>query len=404
MTERRRLPGEGTIGTRIRKRTDGSEYIQHFAALGSGRSRVWVYGKTPAEVAKRLADLRKRRDEGQTTLKNIPRLDTFLEGWLEYVVRPSATYNTYAFYRQQSRNHIIPALGRRRVDRLTVAEVQAFLGSRLAAGLAPQTVRHIRATLRAALNVAMRWRLVTHNAAALATPPRVPYRERARLTPDQSRALLAAVRTHRLGALFTLALATGARQGQLLGLRWQDIDFENGVLHLRQALHHRDGQYLLDAPKTRGSRAAVPLPAPLASVLRDHERQESEDSCQPPGEAWEAELVFRTERGRPLAGHLVTTQFQRVLKVAGLPRMTFHDLRGSCATLLAVLGVHPRVAMEILGHADFTTTMQYYTEVIGDERRVALEGLAGLLWRDDVGRDVGPANNGTDGTAILGTK
>lgn len=267
---------------------------------------------------------------------------------------------TYQTYEQLVRVHLDPGLGRIRLDRLTPAHVQQFLNAKAADGLSPQTVVHLRAVLRAALTKALRWGFVAQNAAALADPPRVPRRSYTVLSPIEARRLLAATKEHRLQALFALATAMGLRQGEALGLRWEDVDQDYPRLRVTFALQRVAGQLVLVEPKTSRSRRALPMPKAIAEALREHRQRQRLDQLVA-GSRWkESGLVFTSRDGGPLDGSNVTKEFQRCLTDAGLPRMRFHELRHSAASLMLAQGVPLRTVMEVLGHSTITLTANTY--------------------------------------------
>ena len=183
-------------------------------------------------------------------------------------------------------------------------------------------------------------------------------------------------------ALYTVALALGLRQGEALGLRWQDVDLEAGLLHVRVALQRLPNESpRLVEPKTRQSRRSLPLPGVVTTQLRDHRaRQQAERALA--GAAWpedDWDLIFTTARGGPMSAVTLTKQFKRHLAAIGLPDMRFHDLRHSCASLLVAQGVHPRVVMEILGHSTIALTMNTYSHVLPAAQRQAADAMDRLL-------------------------
>jgi len=198
-------------------------------------------------------------------------------------------------------------------------------------------------------------------------------------SPEEARAFLAAIKGDRLEALYSVALTMGLRQGEALGLRWQDIDLELGYLRVSKQLQRIDHVLQLVEPKTKRSRRTIALPASIAKTLVDHRaRQEQERSAA--GERWlKSDLVFTTTGGHGLDGTVVSHQFHRLLQHAGLPQRRFHDLRHSCATLLLVQGVSPRVVMDVLGHSQIGLTMNTYSHVIPDLRRDAALRMEELI-------------------------
>ena len=207
--------------------------------------------------------------------------------------------------------------------------------------------------------------------------------EVAAIGPEQARQILCAVSGDRLEALYALTLALGLRQSEALGLRWDDIDLEAGSLSVRRTLQRAGGEFRFFDTKTPRSRRTVGLADPLGEQLRAHRLRQLEERLAAGG-AWQGErrgdLVFTTELGGPLGNYVVTRHFQRLLEVAGLPRMRFHDLRHAAATVMLTLGVQARVVMETLGHSQISTTMDRYSHVIPELQRDASERVGAALW------------------------
>ncbi|MGH2363442.1 MAG: tyrosine-type recombinase/integrase [Chloroflexota bacterium] len=264
---------------------------------------------------------------------------------------------------------------------LTPQAVQAFFNDKHSAGLAARTVSQVRAELRAALNDAMRWGLVARNVAALADGPRITHEEIQPLSPVEAKGMLDAISGDRLEALYSVALAVGLRQGEALGLHWDDVDLEEGTLHVKTTLQFINGEWQFVEPKTSRSRRTIALPCVAVGALRAHkDRQEFERRSA--GKAWqETSLVFATPTGEPLHGTTVTKAFQKILRGADLPRQRFHDLRHGCASLLLAQGVHPRVVMETLGHSTIALTMNTYSHVMPELQREAANKMDATLSR-----------------------
>lgn len=280
---------------------------------------------------------------------------------------------------QLVRLHLKPNLGKHQLSALTPQHVQALLNEKLAAGLSPRTVTYLRAVLRRALNQALRWGLVARNVAALTEPPKAVRFQATALTEGQAVALLATARGDRLEALYAVALALGLRQGEALGLRWQDVDLEARTLTVAVALSRVDGKLVLAEPKTATSRRTLPLPTELVAALKDHRARQNAERLRT-GERWHDNgLVFTTGIGTPISPRNLVRDFQALRERAGLPPMRFHDLRHSCISFLAAQGVPARTAMEIAGHSQITLTMNVYAHIGDEAKRAALGGLGRLL-------------------------
>lgn len=345
------------------------------------RQRRAVYARTRAEVATKVGVLVRAQQDGMIRLGPAQKLGDYLEAWLvsiEGAVRP----RTLQTIRMYVRRHIVPDLGKARLDKLPPQRVQALLDSKLKAGLAPQSVIHIRAILRRALGRAMRYGWVHRNVAVLTDPPRLERFEIKPFLPDEARAFLEAARGDDLEALYKLALSTGLRQGELLGLKWEDVNLDGAELRVNHALQRFGGSLHLVPPKTLRSRRSVPVPALAVEALRRH-RATQRDSRLLAGARWhETGLVFTTKWGTPIEPRNATRSFKRLLAKAGIREIRFHDLRHSCATLLLVQGVSPRVVMEILGHSQISLTMNTYSHVIPAMQREAAARLDALLTRE----------------------
>ena len=310
-------------------------------------------------------------------------LGAFLDAWLIEVVQPSVRHWTYKGYEVHVRLHLKPTLGRLALDRLEPAHIQRLLNEKVKSGLSPKSVRYIRGTLRTALNHAVRWGYISRNPASVIDGPRVePYEAKA-FSVEESRKFLDAIKGDRLEALYSVALTMGLRQGEALGLRWQDVDLELGTLQISKQLQRIGGEFQLVEPKTKRSRRILALPAVAVRHLREHsDRQETERARG--GVNWnDWGLVFTTTEGRPIDGTVVSHQFHRILDRAGLPQRRFHDLRHSCATLLEAQKVSARVAMEILGHSQISVTMNMYTKVVTALKRDAANRIDELVNDED---------------------
>jgi len=369
---RRRANGEGTI-TRRRNGT-----WQAALTLPDAR-RKFFYGKTKDEVRQKLVEAVRSRDVGSFVDSHGITVGEFLDQWIAEVVKPSVRPWTYLGYEVHVRKHIKPAVGHIRLDRLTPMHVQALMNRKLRDGLSPKSVRYIRGTLRAALNQARRWGLVAQNAAALADPPRVERFAILPFTPDEARRFLAAIQGDRFEALYSVALTMGLRQAEALGLRWEDVDLDLGTLRVSKQLQRIDGRFQLVEPKTDRSRRVLVLPAPVADVLRAHRDRQAADRQRAAARWPDWDLVFCMWDGRPVEARTIVRQFHLHLERAELSQRRFHDLRHSCATLLLVQGVSPRVVMDILGHSEIAMTMNTYSHVIPELRREAATRMEDLL-------------------------
>jgi len=358
MATKRRANSEGTIV----KRADGRWMAM--LTLPGGKRRAF-YGHTQAEALKKMDKSKRNLQDGLPLPPERVNLANYLARWLEDSVKPTLKPYTYQSYETQVRRHISPELGRIRLARLSPQDIQGLLNRKRESGLSARSVQYIHAVLRRALWQAERWGFVSRNVARLVSPPRVSRPEVHPLMPTEVRRLLIALEGDRQSALYTVALAVGLRQGEALGLRWQDVDLETGLLSIRFSLQRVEGQTVLAETKTEKSRRTIKLPQMCIAALRLHkDRQEFEKAIM--AGAWQDQwgLVFTKEDGSPLSRYAVTRRFQRILSEAGIDRHRFHDLRHTCATLLLAAGVPLKVVQETLGHTLFSTTADIYSHVL----------------------------------------
>ncbi len=369
---RTRGNGEGSIY----QRSDGKWCAS--VTLDGGKRKV-LYGKTRQEVAKKLNQALQAREQGLPVLSERQTVASFLERWLEDCVKPSARPRTYDSYAQLVRLHIAPGLGKHQLSKLTPPEVRSFLNQKAASGLAPRTIQYLRAVVRRALGQALKDGLVHRNVAALVDSPRVERHEIEPLSPDQARAFLAAAKGNRLEALYTVAVALGLRQGEALGLRWEDIDLDGRTLTVRKQLQRINGKLVLTEPKTTRSRRSIALPAFAVDTLRQHHIRQLEERLVA-GSRWQEHgLVFPSTIGTPLEPRNLVRLYHQLLEGAGLPSKRFHDLRHTFATLLLIQGEDLRVVMEVMGHSQITLTANTYQHVAAALKRGAADKMQAVF-------------------------
>ncbi|MGI9061942.1 MAG: tyrosine-type recombinase/integrase [Ktedonobacteraceae bacterium] len=372
----RRGHGEGSIYQRSDGRWAASITLED-------RKRKTFYGKTRKEVQEKLQMALHEQKQGMLATGPEQTLKQYLEHWLEEVHKPTIRVSTYVNYRRFLDNHILPELGHLHVNKLTPQKVQAFYTKKLKEGLAPGSVRDIHMVLHKALENAVRWRFVGRNVCDDVSPPRQVKHEIQALTKEQAQQLLQTAQGHKLEGLITVALATGMRRGELLGLRWQDINIEDKSLQIRRTMARLGKEGVVTSqPKTQKSKRNIVLPQFVVEVLKQHHIHQLETRIRV-GTAWEEnDLVFPNGFGRFLDQGQLHVMFQNFLKYAGLPPMRFHDLRHSAATFLLSMGVHPKVVQEILGHSNISMTMDTYSHVLPSMQTDAMDKMNDLFGRN----------------------
>jgi integrase len=367
----RRGHGEGSVYRRADGRWEAALQV-------NGRRRRWV-GRTRATVAGLLAEAQHATGHGLPLPGARTAVAAFLDRWLE-AVEPHLRPRSLQHYRYFAAM-ISGEIGALKLARLGPDEVGAMLTRLRDRGLSPRTCAHARAVLRTALHDAEKWGLVSRNAARLADPPRVPRPTPKTLPPAEVNRMLAAVRQTDVGHLVAVALHTGMRQGELLGLRWSDLDFAKRQLTVGASLQRLGSESALVEPKSEHSRRTLRLSAPALEALQA-ERQCQLEAKLAAGPAWQptiAGLVFTDRLGAPLVGTTVTHAFQRTLRVAGLPPLRFHHLRHLFGALMLGSGVDLATVSHMLGHSSVALTASTYAGVLPSLRDDAVERFERFL-------------------------
>ena len=374
-------------------------------------------GKTEAEVTRKVRDLERSRDTGQlvSAAKGLS-VEQWMETWLTTIaprrIRRSTLESTYA---PKVRNRIIPGLGKHRLDRLAPEHIERFYTRLEAEGLAPATVLQIHRILSRALKVAVQRGYVARNVATLVDAPSVAQGEVEPLTLGEARRIIEISADRRNGTRWSVALGLGLRQGEALGLCWQYVDLDAGILMVRWQLqrlawqhgcadphlcgkdHHRDdcpagctghgracpqrtgGGLRLTELKSDKSRRTIAIPPPLVAALRSHRAAQLEERMTA-GPVWEdRDFVWCQPNGRPIGNHADWAEWKALLKAAGIRDARVHDARHTAATLLLAQGIDQRVVMEILGHSQISMTSKY-AHVLPQVMTDAADRIGQALW------------------------
>ena len=311
-------------------------------------------------------------------------VDDYLQKWLETAAKPRLRENTYKEYEGLIQRYVKPKLGVMRLCDLRPLNVQKFYGELSEQNLSPRTVRYTHSVLTSAFKQAVRWRMLAHNPCDSVDLPRKGSSEMQSLTPAEAARFLKEAESDRWSALFVLALATGLRPSEYLGLKWADVDLERGVINVQRSLHWRSfrtGDWYFGEPKTPRSRRRIPLPVSVLRALVEHRRNQNEERLKAGPDYKNLDLVFATGEGQPLIRlNIVQKHFKPILERASLPALRLYDLRHTCATLLLAANENPKVVSERLGHASITLTMDTYSHVIPDMQQGASDKLEQMLF------------------------
>lgn len=341
------------------------------------------YFKTAAEGRSWLREAVSQHEKGLPLPSERQTVAQYLNHWLTTIAEPRVRPSTYARYCQLLKLHVVPIVGQVRLVRLQAADVQAVYAAAQRRGLAERTVGHVHRVLHLALEQAVRWELVQRNVTELTVPPRPKDKEINPLNKNDAVRLLAAAQDDPWEALYRMAVMTGMREGELLGLKRSDLDIDQAKpsLQVRRSLSLVKGKgFLEEEPKTKSSRRRIDLDSETVECLRRHLARQAEVRLRL-GAAWQDhDLVFPNSVGGYMdAKNLVARSFRTVLAKAGLRQIRFHDLRHTCATLMLLNNAPVKVVSERLGHANIAITLQIYAHVLPTMQREAVESYATLL-------------------------
>lgn len=360
MSRSRRGNQEGSVYQRSR---DGKWCA--VISLGRDAAGRWqrrtVTADTKREVLDRLRELQASNGTAPTRAPSAMTVGDVAERWLRDVVQPNKRANTYASYEIAWRVHLRPRLANTRLLDLRPMHLEAVYADLERAGVSGRTRENAHLVASRILEQAVRWQLVATNPARAVTPPR---REDVELTvwsPAQVQAFLRVALTDRLAALYVCAIATGLRQGELFGWQWRDVELDRARAHVQRTLVEVAGKLSLGPPKTRAGARRVDLPAIAVRALAAHREAMRLEGH---GTTGEAHVFVDSEGGLLRKSNVRRRNYAPLLKAAGVPVITFHDLRHTCATLLLSQNVHPKVVSERLGHSDISVTLDVYSHVL----------------------------------------
>lgn len=359
----------------IRKRSEGSwSIVIDLGRDAAGKRRQkWVTVKgTKKEANQRLTELLRQFDTGTYLDPKKMTVGGYLESWLKDYAQPNVSAKTYTRYAEICQKHLAPALGRIELQKLQPLHIQeyyneALISGRLngSGGLSPQTVKHHHRILSEALKKAVRWQLITRNPCEAVDPPKPKKREMRALGEAESAALLNEAKDSRLYLPILVALTTGLRRGELIGLKWQDIDLEAGKLSVNRTIEQTRATGVVEkTPKTAKSRRSLALAEITIEALKQLRKQQAEQKLRLGQLYQDSGFLFTNDDGTLWKPDAFTQAFQRLIRNSSLGHIRFHDLRHSHASQLLKQGINPKVVSERLGHSSITITMDTYSHVL----------------------------------------
>jgi integrase len=384
--------GDGIMKGSTIKRGDGKTPWSYIIELPRGeagkRRQQWKSGfATEREADVAMRDALAKLDRGQHVEASKETLAQFMRRWLPSA-KASIKPTTYAKYATLAEKYVIPGIGQVRLQKLTPAALNAFYADVLdhgriqhKGGLSAATVGHVHGVIRLALSEGVRWRDLASNPALDASPPRKTRPGMKTWSAPEAQSFLRYVADDRLYACYALALGTGMRKGELLGLAWRDINMVDGWINVRQTIVSVDFKIQRSTPKTKAGRRSIALDASMIEILRAHRlRQLKERDLMGLPAQQPDDLAFSQPDGSPLHPGLFTDTFDRRVKAAGVSRIRFHDVRHTAASLMLAQGAHPKIVSERLGHASVSITLDLYSHSVPSLQQDAAAKLGSLLF------------------------
>jgi integrase len=366
----RRGNGEGNIY----RRKDGLYEARYTIQTETGTKRRSFYAKTRKEAADKLAEALANREKSLTHDAGSTTVGRYLSDWLTESVEGSVRKSTFVRYEGIVRVHLSPTLGWRKLKNLDPIHVRKLYRQKIDVGLSPRSVQYIHTTLKKALGQAVLDGKIPRNVCDAVKPPQVHKDEVTPFTAAEVRSLLEAARGDRLEALYVAAIHTGLRQGEILGLKWSDVDLEAGTLTVQRSLSIYG---TFNPPKRKNSRRTVKLTQTALQTLVSHRARQNEERLKT-GPQWaDMGIVFPNRAGKPMdAGNLYNRDWKSLLRRAGLPdAFTFHTCRHTFATTLLRQNVNPKIVQHQLGHATISQTLDTYSHVMPEMGDIAADAL-----------------------------
>lgn len=377
---KRRCKGEGTII----HRPDG-RYMGQITIHGK---KLTFYSKKQQEVKEWLDKVKYESKNGLLVKPQKITVSAWLDTWLNDYMKLHLRPSTFENYKLMVEVHIKPSIGHYLLQELRAEHLQKFYNKKLISGrkdgkqggLSIRMVRYIHCLIHSALEQALKNNLVARNVSKATKLPGKVKHEFQPLTAEQIQKFLETAKNERLYTAFLLEFWTGLRRGELLGLRWKDIDFKKHIIHVKQSLTFAGSKLIFQQPKTAKSSRSIPIPESIIHELKAHKNRQNQERLLI-GEGYkDNDLIFCQVDGRPLNPRNFIRTFKRILKKAGLPtEVRFHDCRHSFASMLLQLNEHPKVVQELLGHSTISTTLDIYSHVLPETKKAAINKLETLL-------------------------
>lgn len=370
----------------ITKRGENTWLIRIFLGRESNGKRKYfnktIHG-TKKDAQKFLTAKLREKDLGVFIEPASIYLNDFLNRWLEEVSKQKVREKTFNNYESLLNCHVRKKLGLKRLSDIQAYEIQKLYNDMKKANYSPKTIRHVHNVLSSALKQSVKWKMLMQNPCDVCELPRQEKVEMKYLTPEQTTNFLDAAKDDKYFLVFLMAIETGMRPGEYLGLQWKDVDFENKIIAVRRAVFIRKGGgFIFTEPKTKRSSRSIPLSNSMIMTLKAHRRNQLEVRMKRGANYQNHDLIFASEIGTPIMHrNLHRRHFKPILEKAKLPDIRLYDLRHTTATLLLSAGENPKVVSERLGHSSIVLTMDVYSHVLPSMQKDATSKMERLMKR-----------------------
>ncbi|MDX9798704.1 MAG: site-specific integrase [Bacteroidales bacterium] len=335
--------------------------------------------KTTAQ--KRLSEILNQLDNGTFMKPSKTTLREYFEKWLADYATPKLSPRSLERYSGIVRNSIIPELGHIILTQLKPEHIQSHYSAMLESGLSARTVHYHHAVIHKALQTAVKWGLASRNVADAVDPPRIKRPEMQYWNEDETASFLKTAENSPYYELFYMALFTGMRRGELLALRWQDVDLILSQVYVNRSLHQlKNGSYVFTEPKSERSRRTIALPLSAKLELIELYEKSKSNGEKLGTHLQDSDLVFSHIDGRPLRPNTITNAWRFLCKKANVKPIRLHDARHTHASLMLKQGIHPKVVQERLGHSSISITLDTYSHVSPGIQEAAAESFDKLLF------------------------
>jgi len=343
------------------------------------RKRKWISGfNTQKEAEKKLPEILQQLNTNTFVDTNNITLRDYMQLWLEDYAKPNVAPTTYDKYTYAA-NKVSEILGNMKLQQIKPIHIQQLVNKLNNSDVTPSTVLSYYRVLNTAINQAVKWQFIQYNPCVAVTPPRNTKNKMMILDQDEIQILLDKSKDHVLYPVIVLALLCGLRRGEILGLKWENIDFFSGVIHLENNLVMANNESILKETKTSTGRRAVDISSNVVEVLKKVKKQKMSYKLLYGSSYHDSNFVCTWEDGRPFRPDYIPKAFAKILVSANLPKIRFHDLRHTHASILLKSGIHPKVVQERLGHSSISITLDTYSHLVPSLQKSAAEKMATMF-------------------------